>query len=153
AKEIEAKFQVLPDRLFKAAKSALDAWASELASYIKENKLSGDPLHRRSGRLSSSVHPVSKSGTDFVSGGAGGGAAVPYARIHEYGGLIPAHTVFAKNAKALMIPLSSGTIFRKWANIPEIHMPERSYMRSAMKERAQSGIDELKQALHDALLA
>lgn len=146
-----------PVKIEAAAKSSLDAWAAELAGYIKAEKLSGDPLHRRSGRLSASVHPVTSHTADTVSGGAGGGAGVPYAKIHEFGGEINhpggtayfvsallGHTFFVSNASAMAdrLPRTKPHV---------IPMPERSYMRSAFNERAPSGIEQLRAAVKAAI--
>jgi len=142
-----------PAKINAAAKSSLDAFAAELAGYIKANKLSGDPLNRRSGRLSSSVHPVTSQTSDSVSGGAGGGAGVPYARIHEYGGVIPAHQMVVKNAQALCFTVDGVRRFAKSVQIPDVQMPERSYMRSGFEEQAPSGIEQLRAAVKAAIAA
>lgn len=142
-----------PGKVNAAAKSSLDAFATELAGYIKASKLSGDPLHRRSGRLSSSVHPVTGQTGSTVEGGAGGGAGVPYAKIHEFGGVIPAHEIVVRNAKALCFTVDGVRRFAKSVQIPEVHIPERSYMRSAFNERAPSGIEQLRAAVKAAIAA
>lgn len=149
--------QLRVERVRAGAKSALDAWAEELASYIKANKLSGDPLHRRSGRLSASVHPVQESSADSVTGGAASGGNVPYARIHEYGGTIhhPGGTaffiskdlgraVFVSNASALAASLPR-------TQPHDIPMPERSYMRSSLREEAPRGLEALRAAVREAI--
>lgn len=145
------------DKVRTGAKSALDAWAYELADYIKANKLSGDPLNRRSGRLSSSVHPVDNSSADTISAGAGGGAGVPYAKIHEYGGTINhpggtayffsallGRTFFVSNASAMAASLPR-------TQPHTIDMPERSYMRSGLRDKAPSGIEALRAAVKEAI--
>lgn len=142
-----------PVKVNAAVKSSLDAFATELAGYIKAEKLSGDPLHRRSGRLSASVHPVTEQTGTTMTGGAGGGAGVPYAQIHEFGGLIPAHQVVVRNAKALSFTVDGIRRFAKTVQIPDVHMPERSYMRSAFEERAPSGIEQLRAAVKAAIAA
>ncbi|MFI5266776.1 MAG: hypothetical protein ACHQ7M_05290 [Chloroflexota bacterium] len=133
--------------------STLQAWAVQTAAYCVASKLSGDPLNRRSGRLSRTVHGESEHNGDMVSGVVAAGRDVPYARIHEFGGVIKAHQVVARNAAALSFTASwgpmqgpGGKAFRKRVNIPEIHMPERSYMRSSLRERAPDGIAQLKAA-------
>lgn len=139
------------------AKSVLDAWAYELAGYIKASKLSGNPLNRRSGRLSSSVHPVDQSSGETISAGAGGGAGVPYAKIHEYGGTINhpggtayfvsallGRTFFVSNASALAASLPR-------TQPHTIDMPERSYMRSGLRDKAPSGIEALRTAVKEAI--
>jgi phage gpG-like protein len=135
-----------------AAKSSLDMWATELAGYIKAEKLSGSPLNRRSGKLSSSVYPAKATETaDTISAGARAGLDVPYAKIHEYGGLIPAHTVVVKNAQALCFSVGGIKRFAKSVNIPDVQMPERSYMRSSLREQAPEGIAELRAAVREAI--
>ncbi len=148
----------MPGKITTAAKSSLDAWAQQLAGYIKSDKLSGDPLNRRSGRLSSSVHPMSSQSADSVSGGAGGGAGVPYAHIHEYGGvinhpggtaffiskLLGGHAFFVSNASSLAASLPR-------TQPHSIPMPERSYMRSAFREQAPDGIAQLRAAVKEAI--
>lgn len=140
-------------RLKPVLTSTLQAWATATAAYCVAEKLSGDPLHRRSGRLSRTVHGMAEDAGAGVSGVIGAGRDVPYARIHEFGGLIKAHQVVARNAKALAFTASwgpmqgpGGMMFRKSVNIPAITMPERSYMRSSLKERAPDGIAQLKAA-------
>ena len=145
------KLEETTGKIKAAAKSSLDMWATELAGYIKMNKLSGDPLHRRSGNLSSSVYPDKRETADTISGGARAGLDVPYAKIHEYGGLIPAHQVVARNAKALAFTVGGMLRFAKSVQIPDVQMPERSYMRSALREQAPEGIAELRAAVKEAI--
>jgi phage gpG-like protein len=152
SEQVIANLGAMTGKIRTAARSSLDAWAVELAGYIKAEKLSGQVLNRRTGRLSSSVHPVTgiESGTS-VSAGAGGGAGVPYAKIHEYGGMIPAHVVAAINAKALAFTVNGVMRFAKSVQIPDVTMPERSYMRSALKDEAPDGIAQLKAAIAEAV--
>lgn len=149
--EVVEKLGAITGKVRIAAKSSLDAWAIELAGYIKSEKLSGNPLNRRSGALSRSVYPDKRETADSISGGARAGADVPYAKIHEYGGLIPAHTVVVKNAKALAFSVGGLRRFAQVVNIPDVQMPERSYMRSALREQAPEGIAELKAAIREAI--
>lgn len=136
-----------------AAKSSLDAWATELAGYIQAEKLSGQVLNRRTGDLRATVHPIpAKDIGTAISAGAGGGANLRYAKIHEYGGLIPAHTVVATNAKALAFTVNGMLRFAKSVSIPAVTMPERSYMRSALREQAPDGIAQLRAAVKEAIL-
>jgi phage gpG-like protein len=159
-REVISKLEELPARMQVSARSTLDAWAVQLAGYIKATKLSGDPLNRRSGRLSSSVHPVSETTADAVSAGAGGGAGVPYAHIHEYGGtihhpggtaffisqLLGGRAFFVSNASAL-----AATLPRTQPH--DIPMPERSYMRSGFRDQAPDGISQLRAAVKEGLVA
>ena len=159
AERVIAMLGAAPAKIEAAAKSSLDAWAVELAGYIQANKLSGDPLHRRSGRLSASVHPLMSQTGDSVSGGAGGGAGVPYAKIHEFGGTInhPGGTAYFMDGnagRAVFVSNASALADRLPRTRPHaIPMPERSYMRSGFEERAPSGIEQLRAAVKAAIAA
>lgn len=144
---LSRRLLAMSGRARTAAKSSLDAWAKELAAYIKASKLSGDPLYRRSGRLSSSIHGYSTESADVITGAVGGGAGVPYAQIHEFGGRIPARVA---HGRAMAIKLAGGqVIFRKSAR--GFDMPERSYMRSAFEEKAPDGMAQLREAVLGAI--
>jgi len=140
-----------PEKATAAAKAALGKWSVDLSGYIKASKLSGDPLHRRSGTLSASVHPYTAETSSSETGGARAGSNIPYAAIHEFGGTIPAHQVVATNAKALCFTVDGVRRFAKSVQIPAIHMPERSYMRSAFDEKAPQGIDMVREAVKEAI--
>jgi phage gpG-like protein len=151
AAEVIERLGAVTPKVRAAAKSSLDMWAKELVGYIRTVKLSGNPLNRRSGKLSSSVYPDKRETADTISGGARAGLDVPYAKIHEYGGLIPAHTVVVKNAQALCFSVGGIRRFAKAVNIPDVQMPERSYMRSSLREQAPEGIAELRAAVREAI--
>lgn len=73
---------------------------SFLEGYIKKNKLSGQVLKVRSGRLRSSItNRVFLSGKDLAGQV---GTNVVYAKIHEIGG-----TLIPKNSRFLTVPLSA----------------------------------------------
>lgn len=146
-----ARLGEAPAKIRTAAKSSLDIWATELAGYIKAEKLSGQVLNRRSGALSRSVYPDKRETADTISGGARAGNDVPYAKIHEFGGLIPAHQVVVKNAKALCFTVGGVKRFAHSVQIPDVQMPERSYMRSSLREQAPEGINELRAAVREAI--
>ena len=153
ASRVVEKFGAATGKAKIAAKSSLDLWAAQLAEYITTDKLSGQVLNRRSSRLSSSVHPITEQTGDSVSGGAGGGAGLKYARIHEFGGWIPAHQVVATNAKALAFSVGGAMRFAKSVQIPGYQMPERSYMRSSLAEKAPEGIAALREAVMAAIVS
>lgn len=151
AREVLAHLGEMPQQVREMAKGSLTAWATELAGYIKADKLSGQVLNRRSGLLSGSVHPLIEDAERGIVGGAGAGAGVPYARIHEFGGLIPAHEVVARNAKALAFTIDGVLRFAKRVQIPDVQMPERSYMRSSFDEKSPQGLEELRAAVKEAI--
>ena len=51
-----------------------------------------------------------------------------YAAIHQFGGTTSAHTIMAKNRKALQFNVGGVTIYRKKVNHPGSNIPARPYM-------------------------
>ena len=144
ASEVVQRLEGMAPRIHAAVKGSLDAWSTELSAYIKESKLSGDPLHRRSGDLSRSVVPYRRDSGTTIEGGAGAGAGIPYAKIHEYGG-----TITARNAPYLCFQTADG----RWHKVKSVVMPERSYMRTSFREQSAQGIAEVREAVKAAVLA
>ena len=94
---------------------------------IQENKLSGQVLNARSGRLRDSIAASLTINGNRVS--AGVGSDIPYAAIHEYGGTI---------LRARLKPYS-------------IVEPERSYLRSTLNEQSDDMAAELTKAVMEAI--
>lgn len=105
-------------------------------------KLSGQVLKVRTGRLRRSIN--SKI-TDSPTGSAGTvGTNVSYARIHEFGGTTRAHLIQAKNKRALSFAMGGHNIVRKSVMHPGSHIPERSFLRSSLRELLPQLRNELK---------
>jgi hypothetical protein len=112
----------------------------EVRNRVVEN-LSNKILKRQTGKLVGSVFPhglddpVREEGDSFV--GVFGSRGVPYARIHEFGGTIPAHFVKPVEKQALKFRAGKGMSgevrFSKGHMIPEIRMPERMPFRKAAR--------------------
>ena len=114
--------------------------AMELAGYVKKDKLAGQALHVRSGRLRRSItFKVTSEGT-VVSGLVG--TNVVYARIHEFGGHTKPHIILPKNARALHF---NGRYH------PGSNFPERSFLRSALKDMTPEIRAELALSIRGAL--
>jgi hypothetical protein len=149
------KLGAITGKVRVAAKSSLDMWAAELAGYIRSDKLSGDPLNRRSGRLSNSAHPILADDIgSTISAGAGGGAGVPYAKAHEYG--IQRNVVVSAYHRMQTMawgkPMANPREVLVNQHSSYLNLSERSYMRSALREQAPEGIAELRAAVKEAIL-
>lgn len=110
-----------------------------LVTYIKTNKLAGDPLHQRSGRLAESIHAENTSNERTISVRVG--TNVRYAAVHEYGFNdvvnVRAHLRLSKN----------GIKFPVRAHTMDMKMPERSFMRSSLREYYTTAIGIISQAV------
>ena len=116
------------------------------------NKLSGDILKVRTGRLRRSIHPE----WDFKPGhmGATVGTNVEYAAIHEYGfkGTVQVKSFQREMTKAFGRPIAPKQVTVS-AHSRNINMPESSFLRSALKEMRPEIIEGLKNAVAKELKA
>lgn len=110
-------------------------------------KLSGTVLHRRTGRLAQSQNRrVTDTPVEITTAVGFNRGTVPYGAIHEFGGTTRAHVIEAINAAALRFQVGGKTVFAKKVNHPGSKIPERSFLRSSLKEMAPEAIAEIKAA-------
>lgn len=117
-----------------------DIWRSASAN------VSGRVLKVRSGHLRRSLGPPTVRVHGTTLEGMLGAKAV-YARIHEEGGTIPAHTVRPRHAKALRFLGRGGQlVFAKKAEIPAVRITARPFLRPAFDELAAQAPARLRTA-------
>jgi phage gpG-like protein len=121
------RFAAMPGVANKALDSALQASMAALVTDVQANKLSGQVLKARSGRLRDSITASIDRKGDVAT--ATVGSDLPYAAIHEYG----------------------GTILRSRIKSYRIVEPERSYLRSALADQAAAIQSNLTGALMEAI--
>lgn len=145
--EVAASFAERKSLVIGNVFRTVKALTYELERHVKQDKLQGQVLHHRSGRLANSVHSEFYQESQTTLYGAVG-TNVEYAAIHEFGGTIPAHVVMAKTAQALaFIPKGSDEIiFRRKVMIPDVQMPERSFLRSALTDMRGKIHDDIEAA-------
>lgn len=106
---------------------------------------SPDQLHQVSGHLVDSTQPFSGQAPGQVWGKVAVDNTAPYGRIHEYGGTFtarkknlihPPHLATRKGGERVMTGSPYG-----------IHFPERSFLRSSLREQRGTIITALKTAL------
>jgi phage gpG-like protein len=131
-----ANIQDLPTRLAAQIASTMTWVLIDLQSYIVLQKLQGQVLHHRSGHLGKSIVYRQTQDTAGEHGIVGVGLEAPYGFIHEFGGVytIPTHLAHWVNGPPLgQIRTASWTVNAHAANFPE-----RSFMRSALSDKAES---------------
>jgi len=145
---IEA-FRAMPTDVRQSVARRVLRLSIVLQRHVKERKLSGQVLRNRTGRLRRSItREVTEQPTAII---AKVGTNVSYARIHEYGGVVRAHDVYPKHAKALSFIWHGKRVFFARVHIPQIKMPERSFLRSSLRELRGQITSELKAEVHGAL--
>lgn len=130
-KDTPARLRGLPDKLDSAVARTVNRLAIELVGLVKE-KLSGEVLKVRTGRLRRSIHKKIDRSASRVE--ARVGTNVEYGKTHELGLTIPAHIVEVRRAKALAWQQNGRTMFAKRVRIPAVKMPQRSFLRASLDQ-------------------
>lgn len=119
-----------------------------LEAYIKTQKLSGQVLKVRTGALKSSIQSrVEDKGALAVYGYVYSAGNVKYAAIHEFGGQTPPRVIVPRKAAVLAFMVGGKQVFARSVNHPGSKMPERSFLRSALKDKRVWIANELHEAV------
>lgn len=135
-KEVVAQLSNQADLISKG--TAVEMWRamSILEVAIKQNIRVRSGLRVRTGTLLNSVQKHIIENGNTVTGTIGP-ENVPYAAIHEYGGIIPARRIEPRNAKVLSWMGGGGRFFSKGHMIPATRIPARPYLQPALEEKAE----------------
>jgi len=135
------------DSVRAALVARMDWWSARLQQIVVNDKLQGQVLKHRTGKLGDSVRalPTEVSG-DFIHGGAvAGGGPVDYARPLEYGS--QAHDIVPVNARALRFVIDGKVIFAQ-----RVHHPGTrafAYMRGTLDENASAYVSDMQEAANE----
>jgi phage gpG-like protein len=141
--------------------------AVDLQAYVKGEKLSGQVLKNRTGNLRRAITEQATKTADAIMGIVGVAPnAAAYAAIHEFGGTIhiPAvegtlmvfpskgapPTRFSKSGKALKGLKGFSfdqLVFTTKHRAFDVKMPERSYMRSSLRENKNAFLSRLSETV------
>jgi phage gpG-like protein len=142
---VQARLKAMPAKLLNALSRKTTVLRLQLEAKVK-GKLSGDVLNVRSGALRRSIFSDQSETPTSVEGRVASSADVKYGRIHEFGGKTAAHDILPKKAQALAFAMGGKTVFAKVVHHPGSHIPERSFMRSSLKEMREQIVDGYKAA-------
>lgn len=163
AELVVKKFAAVPKAFEPEVLRAVTRCAIRLQSYIKINKLTGDPLNVRTGTLRRSITYVVTQELGRTTGTVG--TIVKYGAAHEFGfhGTVNvrAHirkvksrnkteVITGKNGKTKEKLTAQGIGFVK-AHSRQMDLPERSFLRSSLRELGPSITAELELALNKIL--
>jgi hypothetical protein len=143
----------------------LNALMIRLQAKIVGEKLKGQVLHRRSGKLIQSIRIIEPTieGGNLRAGVQGAGGPVFYGRLHEFGYTYSrqaGHRRIAFNAKGDIVKLLTRAkherrSVRSTKSIEvrsyTVTIPERSFMRTSQEEMRPVITEELKQTASDAI--
>lgn len=146
---VQARLDSMPARIHARLKQTVYALAEKLRSHVIQDKLLGQVLNRRTGRLGQSIQQKVDSSVTSVTGTVYSAGDVKYAAIHEFGGQIPAHEIVARNANALAFMMGGKQVFAKRVQWPGATMPERSFMRSSLADMRDEIVQKMTQAVRE----
>ncbi|HLI84787.1 MAG TPA: hypothetical protein VKV17_12770 [Bryobacteraceae bacterium] len=133
----------LPDKIDASVLKAMFRAVIELQSYIRANKLHGDPLHQRSGNLSRETltQPDPYRSGNTIIGTVGTSRAAYYGKVHEDGGTydIPEHYSMSRKGRKFIVRPHQATF------------PQRSYLRSALAENVGHITEVVRGAVQEAI--
>ena len=140
--KLQAKFDAMSPNLTSALARAMDLFAIDFSTYVKDVHLSdGNPLHQRSGNLKRSITidpGVTQPGLVQRRVYSANPAAV-YGRVHEFG-LTVTRTIQKAWGKTLKTPRTV-----------TIAYPERSFMRVSIPEQRSNFRARMDAAQAEAL--
>jgi tRNA G26 N,N-dimethylase Trm1 len=134
-------------------------WMLRLQQKVQGEKLQGQVLHHRSGRLTASINaqPTENTGSKLVGSVTGAGGPAWYGQLHEDGGTFTVKAHLRRsgfNAKGELVKLlnHSGSVRAAVASmkdhmVPEhtITFPQRSFMVSSLTEINDAMVADLQQ--------
>jgi len=134
-KEMARKFKEGAKRAQSTIYKSMQKITSFLAGYVKRQKLTGQVLRVRTGRLRNSITSKVEVKGNEVIGRVG--TNVEYGRIWELGGTIPAYTIRPKRAMALKFEVAGDVVFCKRVYQPARQVKARPYLQPSVKENMQ----------------
>lgn len=148
-----AKLDSLPERVVTEVTSTIGSLCVKLTRKVQQEKLRGQVLKWKTGRLNNSINfDVSSSDTQ-IQGVVS--TPVEYAPIHEYGfkGSVDVKAHLREIKKAFGRPIPPKEIEVR-AHARMMNLPERSFLRSALREFVDAGVpmEEIDAALRRAVL-
>ncbi len=126
-----------------------------LSSHVATEHLSGRPgLRNITGTLRRAVlasPKVSESTRDIKGTVSTDPSVEAYARIQEYGGRVNIPEIVPRRAQALHFTIGGRSVFAKRVRAHSVTIPERSYMRSSLREKQADIVAGLNRAVGQAV--
>ena len=140
--EVIRRLDALPERLRDELKIGIGNVALKLQREVVQQKLQGQVLKRRTGHLMNSiVQDVTENDAQIVGTVTAGGPTMKYARAHEYGftGTVTVKEHLRTIKQAFGKPIAPMQITVR-AHPMKMNLPERSFLRSALRDITASGL-------------
>lgn len=142
-RELRFRFESMGERIRAALKQSMLRAMFGLQAHVQGEKLSGQVLNVRTGRLRASITSRVTETPTAVTGIVG--TNVEYAGVHEFG------FSGSQNVAAFTRRTPSGRLANVRAFTRQVSLPERSFLRSSLRDQASEIRDELAKGVADAL--
>lgn len=150
-KQVAESIRAKGPQIIQAVLRKMNVLMLELQAKIVGEKLQGQVLKHRTGKLAGSIRvvPAVVQGSSVIGEVQGGGGPAFYGRVHEYGGTfnIPAHERKLGAVRGKMKARLAGGMVRSHTAV----FPERSFMRTSLEEMRQQIFDGLTTAVSEEL--
>lgn len=150
-KEVSRRFRTLPEGVRSSVTDSITLLTARLKRKVGQEKLRGQVLKVRSGRLWRSVRGEVITDGNIVSGVVS--TNVKYGRTHEYGSdetvTVKEHLRLVK--KAFGRPLKSPVWSTVKTHTAKQNLPERSFLRSALAEMQGEIVGNIEKAVADGV--
>jgi len=146
-----ANFKAITPRVMLEIQKTTTSLAAELAGYIQRNKLSGQVLKNRTGRLRRSITFEAKNRAD--SSTATVGTNVEYAHTHEHGfqGTVSVKEHLRMQKVAWGKPMKNPHEVTVRAHDMKMNIPGKRFLRGSLEENAGHIRDEYRRAVSRGL--
>jgi len=148
AEALSAGLDRLPSQVSAAVEAKMTAAVAELQRHVIDDKLHGQMLNARTGRLASAVERSIEVKDGNIVGAIFVNDSVPYAAILEHGGSTAPHDIVPDKAKALAFAMGGKHVFARVVHHPGSRFPARPYLTSALNDET----DEIGAALKSAAI-
>jgi hypothetical protein len=140
--------RILSPRLIAALMVKMNSLLIRLQAKIVGEKLSGQVLKHRTGKLAGSIRVIAAEASEDKIEGAvlGGGGPAFYAKFHEFG-TTNWYVIRPVNKKVLRFMIGDKEVFAKSVLHPPIQ--ERSFMRSSLAEMRAQALMELADTVRE----
>jgi phage gpG-like protein len=140
-----------PAKVYARVKDRMQRLVMTLLSHVKEDKLSGQVLHNVSGNLRASINQRLEDTGQSIVGSVG--TNLVYARPHEMGfdGEVSIKEHLRTVTMAWGRELKEPVVCIVSAHQAHMHMPERSFLRSALEDMRPQVREQLLEAMRGAM--
>jgi phage gpG-like protein len=144
--EVLLKLGGMGPRIRTALRTAVEREAIRLTAYVKEAKLSGQVLKNRTGTLRRKINYTVQESPDAVTGRVG--VKLAYAAAHEFGfeGTVTVREHLRTITQAFGRQIAPVSVVVR-AHDMHMRLPERSFLRSSLRDNAPGIRDRLRAAI------